>query len=133
VGGEAKTLKQIEAAQSIIRDALSLLETFSPRQSRETEERFIYAAMTSTRTKLNGVQAELSNARYRAALSPLNATTVSREVLEEVRVFRALGPARLADLLKNRRSDCARQEGEAEVDGAALSEAAIPANEAALP
>jgi hypothetical protein len=135
MSGEAKTLKQVEAAQSVIRDALSLLETFSPRQNRETEARFVYAAMTLTRMRLEDVQAELSKARFRATVSPVSAAIVSKEVLEDVRMFRALGPPRLSSLLKSRLLDRARQrhEGLGEDDDGAMSEVAISANEAALP
>jgi hypothetical protein len=135
LSGEARTLKQIDAARSVIHDALSLLETFSPRENRETEARFIYAAMASTRTRLEGVQAELSGARYGATISPVNTAIVSAEVLEDVRVFRALGTARLVNLLKSRLLDRARQmdDGAPENDGAAAPEPTIKANEAILP
>lgn len=100
---EAKTLKQIEAAQSVTRDALELLETFYPRRSRETEARFIYAAMTFARSRLQKVYSELNEALYRATISPEHTTIVSKELFEDVRLFRAIGPAQLSGLLKNRR------------------------------
>lgn len=135
MSGEAKTLKQVEAAQLIIRDVMGLLETFRPQGSRDTEVRFIDAAMTLSHRRLKSVDAELSDARYRAIVSPENTTIVSKEAFEEVRMFRALGPARLANLLKSRQSDRARKrhKSETEDDDAAVVGAAIIANEAALP
>jgi hypothetical protein len=110
MGGEEKTLKQVEAARSVISDAMELLETFSPRQDRTAEARFVYAAMTFTRTRLEEVHSELSSALYRATMSPENSTIVSRELFEDVRLFRAIGPAQLSNLLKNRRLHRALQE-----------------------
>ena len=103
MGGEAKTLKQIEAARSVIRDAMDLLETFCPRQDRKAEARFVYAAMTVTRRRLEEVSSELRDAHYRAHMSPENTATVSKDLFESVRLFRAIGPARLSNLLANRR------------------------------
>jgi hypothetical protein len=102
MGGEAKTLKQIEAAESVVADAMELLDTYSPRRSREVSARFVYAAMTVTRKRLREVKSELFHAHLRAATSPENTTIVSREAFEDVRLFRAIGPARLSDLLKER-------------------------------
>jgi hypothetical protein len=104
MSGEAKTLKQVEAAQSVIRDAMDLLETFSPRHdNRETEARFVYAAMTYTRRKLEDVHSQLRDAYYRATMTAENTTIVSKDLFEDVRMFRAIGPAQLSSLLKNRR------------------------------
>jgi hypothetical protein len=110
MSGEEKTLKQVEAARSIIQDAMELLETFSPRQSRETEARFVYAAMTFTRRRLQEVHSGLNDACYRATMSPENTTIVSKELFEDVRLFRAIGPAQLSNLLKNRRLHRSLQE-----------------------
>ena len=114
MSGELKTLKQIEAAQSVIRDAMEILETFYPRQDRKAEARFVWAAMTVTRRRLNEVSSELSDAHYRAHLSPENNTIVSKALLEDVTLFRAMGPAQLSSLLKNRLLHRALQE----IDGA---------------
>jgi hypothetical protein len=104
MSGEAKTLKQVEAAQSVIEDVLALLETFSPRWAdRETENRFVEAAMAITRRRLQEVHSELASAFHRARMSPENTTIVSKELFEDVRLFRAIGPAQLSSLLKNRR------------------------------
>jgi hypothetical protein len=110
MSGEVKTLKQLEAAQSVIEDALELLKTFSPRQDRKTEDRFVYAAMTVTRVRLQEVDSELNSAHYRATMSPANTAIVSKELFEDVRLFRAIGPAQLASLLKNRQLHRALQE-----------------------
>jgi hypothetical protein len=103
MSGEAKTQKQIETAQSVVTDAMELLDTYSPRQDREVEARFVYAAMTVTRRRLREVQSELFHAGLRAATSPENTTIVSKEAFEDVRLFRAIGPTRLSDLLEKRR------------------------------
>ena len=111
MSGEVKTLKQLEAAQSVIEDALELLKTFSPRQDdRKTEARFVYAAMTFTRVRLEEVHSELRSALYRATMSPENTAIVSKELFEDVRLFRTIGPAQLSGLLKNRRLHRALQE-----------------------
>jgi hypothetical protein len=110
MSGETKTHKQVEAARSVIKDAMELLETFSPRQDRTAEARFVYAAMTFTRTRLEEVHSELGSALYRATMSPQNTTIVSKELFEDVRQFRAIGPAQLSSLLKNRRLQRALQE-----------------------
>jgi hypothetical protein len=103
MSGEAKTLTQIEAAQSVVNDALELLDTFYPRQDRKVEARFVYAAMTVTRRRLREVESELSQAYLRAVTAPENTTIVSKEAFEDVRLFRAIGPTRLSNLLKDRR------------------------------
>jgi hypothetical protein len=103
MSGEAKTLTQIEAAQSVVNDALELLDTYYPRQDRKVEARFVYAAMTVTRRRLREVESELSQAYLRAAMAPENTTIVSKEAFEDVRLFRAIGPTRLSNLLKDRR------------------------------
>ena len=59
MSGEAKTLKQIEAAESVVTDAMELLDTYSPRQDSRVETRLVYAAMTITRMRLREVQSEL--------------------------------------------------------------------------
>ena len=102
MSGEAKTLKQIEAAQSVVTDAMELLDTYSPRKDRKVATRFVCAAMTVTRKRLREVQSELYHAYLRAATSPENTTIVSKEAFEDVRLFRAIGPTRLSDLLKER-------------------------------
>jgi hypothetical protein len=111
MSGEVKTLKQIEAARSVMHDVSELLKTFSPRwDDRETEARFVYAAMTYTRRRLEEVQSALTAARYQAEMSPENTTIVSKELFEDVRLFRAIGPAQLSSLLKNRQLHHALQE-----------------------
>jgi hypothetical protein len=114
MSGEAKTLTQIEAAQSVVNDAMELLDTYSPRQDRRVEARFVYAAMTVTRRRLREVQSELSDAYLRAAMAPENTTIVSKEAFEDVRLFRAIGPTRLSNLLKDRQ--LFKAAGEAEQD-----------------
>jgi hypothetical protein len=100
---ETKTLKQIEAARSVVRDTIELLDTYLPRENREDGARFVYAAMTITRRRLEEVDSELYHAHHRATESPENTTIVSKEAFEDVRAFRAIGPARLSSLLKNRK------------------------------
>jgi hypothetical protein len=39
MSGEAKKLTQIEAAQSVVRDVMELLDTYSPREDRSAEAR----------------------------------------------------------------------------------------------
>jgi hypothetical protein len=102
MSGEAKTLTQIEAAQSVVKDAMELLDTYSPRQDRRVEDRFVYAAMTVTRRRLREVESELFQAYLRAAVAPENTTIVSKEAFEDVKLFRAIGPTRLSNLLKDR-------------------------------
>jgi hypothetical protein len=102
MAGEEKTLKQIQAARSVVRDAMDLLETFSLRQDRNAESRFIYAAMTITRRRLEEVQSGLTDAQYRAHMSLENTAVVSKDLFEDVRLFRTIGPAQLSSLLKNR-------------------------------
>jgi hypothetical protein len=41
-------------------------------------------------------------ASYRAHVPPENTTIVAKELFEDVRQFRAIGPAQLSSLLKNR-------------------------------
>jgi hypothetical protein len=97
MSGEVKTLKQIEAARSVLHDAMELLESFSPRHdNRDTEARFVYAAMTYTRRRLEEVQSALTAARYQAEMSPENTT--------------AIGSTKLSSLLKNRKRHRALQE-----------------------
>lgn len=69
-----------------------------------------YAAMTITRRRLEEVHSELTSALYRATISPKNTTIVSKELFEYVRLFRAIGPAQLSSLLKNRRLHRSLQE-----------------------
>lgn len=117
MSGEAKTLKQIEAAQSVIRDAMELIATFSPHwDDRETEARFVYVAMTFTLRRLKDVHSELSAACYRATMSPENTTMVSKELFEVVRLFRAIGPTQLSGLLKSRQRHRALQRELAEAE-----------------
>jgi hypothetical protein len=103
MSGDAKTLTQIEAAQTVVNNALELLDTYYPRQDRRIEARFVYAAMTVTRRRLREVQSELSHAHFRAAMAPENTTIVSKEAFADVRLFRAIGPTQLSNLLKGRR------------------------------
>lgn len=110
MGSEEKTLKQVEAARSVISDAMELLKTFSPRQDRTAEARFVYASMSFARTRLEEIHSELISALYRATMSPASTTIVSKELFENVRLFRAIGPAQLSSLLKNRQLHRALQE-----------------------
>lgn len=102
MSSEAKTLTQIKAAKSVVADVMDLLDTYSPRHDRRVEERFVDAAMTVTRRRLREVESELSQAYLRASVAPEETTIVSKEALEDVRLFRAIGPARLSNLLKDR-------------------------------
>jgi hypothetical protein len=134
MSGETKTLKQIQAAEAVIRDVMALLETFHPRwDGRKTEARFICAAMMFTHKRLQEVRSELTAAYYRAAMSPDKTTIVSKEAFEDVRQFRTLGPAQLSNLLKNRRFQRRLQETEETADEATMAEGVGAVNVSVVP
>jgi hypothetical protein len=104
MGGQAKTLKQIDAAKSVVDDVMDLLDTYGRPTERKIEGLFLNAVTAIARIRVREIQTELSQAHLRAFTSPEHVTVVDKTVLDHLTWFRAIGPAHLSSLLAGRRN-----------------------------
>jgi hypothetical protein len=104
MGGQAKTLKQIDAAKSVVDDVMDLLDTYGRPADRKIEGQFLNAVMTIARIRVREIQSELSQAHLRAFTSPEHVTVVDKTTFDHISWFRAVGPTHLSNLLAGRRN-----------------------------
>ncbi|MDA9401505.1 hypothetical protein XH79_22625 [Bradyrhizobium sp. CCBAU 45389] len=102
MGGEPKTLKQIEAAQSVLNDILEIIDNSSRgrRAHNDIEGRFRHAVNVIARSRLKEIDRILSDAWARAHQSSNEIAIVDRSAFDDIRWFRSIGPAKLSKLAR---------------------------------
>ena len=102
MGGEPKTLKQIETAQSVLDDILEIIDNSSRgrRAHNDIEGRFRDAVNVLARSRLKEIGRILSDAWARAYESSNEVAIVDRSAFDDIRWFRSIGPAKLSRLAR---------------------------------
>lgn len=101
---EPKTLKQIETAQSVLNDVLEIIDSYrrGHRERSDIEGRFRDAVNVIARHRLREISRVLSDAWAHAFQSSDQVALVERSAFEDIRWFRAIGPAKLSKLARRR-------------------------------
>jgi hypothetical protein len=102
LGGEPKTLKQIEAAQSVLNDILEIIDRSGRgrRAHNDIEDRFRDAVNVIARSRLKEISRILSDAWNDAYQSSNQVAIVDRSAFDDIRWFRSIGPAKLSKLAR---------------------------------
>jgi hypothetical protein len=102
MGGEPKTLKQIEAAQSVLNDILEIIDRGGRgrRAHNDIEGRFRDAVNVIARSRLKEISRILSDAWSDAYQSSNQVAIVDRSAFDDIRWFRSIGPAKLSKLAR---------------------------------
>lgn len=102
MGGEPKTLKQIEAAQSVLRDIFEIIDRSGRgrRAHDDIEGRFRDAVNVIARDRLYEIKRTLSDAWNHAVQLSDQVAIVDRSAFDDIRWFRSIGPAKLSKLAR---------------------------------